>query len=72
VAYPYRRIVGQNIRNFRKRAHLSQEKLGEKAALSYKYVGEIERGSVNVSLDSLTRIAKALKVGIEDLVHGAD
>lgn len=72
MAYPYRRIVGQNIRDFRKRARLSQERLGEKADLSYKYVGEIERGYVNVSLDSLMRIAKALKVKIEDILRGVD
>ena len=72
MAYPHRRILGQNVRNFRKQAHLSQEKLGEKAALSYKYVGEIERGSVNVSLDSLARIAKALNVKIADLVSAAE
>jgi transcriptional regulator with XRE-family HTH domain len=72
VAYPYRRVVGQNIRNLRKQARLSQERLGEKADLSYKYVGEIERGYVNVSLDSLMRIAKALKVKIEDILHGVD
>ena len=72
MAYSYRRIVGQNIRKFRKRAHLTQEQLGEKAALSYKYVGEIERGYVNVSLDSLVRIAKALKVKIEDLLRGVE
>lgn len=72
MAYSYRRIVGQNIREFRKRAGLSQERLGEKAALSYKYVGEIERGSVNVSLDSLMRIAKALRVKIGDLLHSVE
>ena len=70
MAYSYRRILGQNIRGLRKEARLSQEQLGEKAELSYKYVGEIERGCVNVSLDALMRIAKALKVQLRDLVHG--
>jgi transcriptional regulator with XRE-family HTH domain len=50
---------------------LSQEKLAEKASLSYKYLGEVERGYVNVSLDSLMRIAKALKVKLRDLVRDA-
>ena len=47
---------------------MSQEKLAEKADLSYKYVGEVERGCVNISLDSLVRIAKALKIMVRDLV----
>ena len=69
VAFPYRRIVGQHIRAYRKQAGLSQEKLAEKASLSYKYLGEVERGYVNVSLDSLMRIAKALKLKVSDLTR---
>jgi transcriptional regulator with XRE-family HTH domain len=49
---------------------MSQEKLAEKADLSYKYLGEVERGVVNISLDSLARIAKALKVKVQDLLDG--
>jgi len=49
---------------------LSQEQLAEKADLSYKYVGEVERGCVNVSLDSLVRIAKALRIPLRELVEG--
>lgn len=68
MALSYRRIVGQNIRAHRKRARLSQEALAERAQLSYKYLGEVERGCVNVSLDSLMRIAAALKVRIRDFI----
>lgn len=49
---------------------MSQEELAEKADLSYKYVGEVERGYVNISLDSLVRIAKALKVKVTDIIAG--
>lgn len=70
MASSYRRIVGQKIRACRKRAGLTQEELAEKASLSYKYLGEVERGYVNVSLDSLMRIAAALKVRLRDLVRG--
>ena len=69
MAFPYRRTVGQHIRAYRKQTGLSQEKLAEKASLSYKYLGEVERGYVNVSLDSLMRIAKALKLKLSDLVR---
>jgi transcriptional regulator with XRE-family HTH domain len=61
-------MVGQKIRDCRMRCRLSQERLAEKADLSYKYVGEVERGLVNISLDSLMRIAKALGVRLRDLV----
>jgi len=69
VAFPYRRIVGQHIRTYRKQAKLSQEQLAERASLSYKYLGEVERGIVNVSLDSLMRIAKALSLKVSDLTR---
>ncbi|HEX3627109.1 MAG TPA: helix-turn-helix transcriptional regulator [Verrucomicrobiae bacterium] len=64
----HRRIVGQNIRACRKHAGWSQEKLAEKADLTYKFLGEVERGYENISLDSLARIAKALKIKVRDLV----
>lgn len=69
MAFAYRRTVGQQIRAYRKQAGLSQEKLAEKSSLSYKYLGEVERGYVNVSLDSLMRIAKSLKLKVSDLVQ---
>ena len=68
MAFAYRRTVGQQIRTYRKGAALTQEKLAEKAGLSYKYLGEVERGVVNVSLDSLMRLARALKLKVADLV----
>ena len=69
MAIAYRRTVGQQIRSYRKEAGLTQEQLAEKSSLSYKYLGEVERGIVNVSLDSLMRIAKALKLKVADLVR---
>jgi XRE family transcriptional regulator, regulator of sulfur utilization len=72
VAYipQYRRILGENIRTERKRAGLSQEKLAEKSELHPVYLGRVERGEENVSIDSLMRIAKAMKLSIQDLVSG--
>ena len=70
-AVKHREIVGNNIRTCRTDAGLTLEKLAEKASLSYKYLGEVERGYINVSLDSLMRIAKALKVKLRDLVRDA-
>ena len=59
--------LGDKIRNLRRIKGLTQEELGEKAGLSYKYIGEIEQGQVNVSFDSLIRIVNALSVMIGDL-----
>ena len=62
-----RKELGARIRELRKTAGLTQEELGEKADLNYKFIGELERGQVNVSLDSLVRITGALGIKIGDL-----
>ena len=62
-----RRLVGDRIRFLRKAKGWSQEELGEYAALSYKFIGEIERGTVNPSLDTLLGISNALHVELAKL-----
>lgn len=57
-----RKVVGKRIRFLRKAKGWSQEELGEHATLSYKFIGEIERGLVNPSLDTLHSISDALQV----------
>jgi len=66
----HRVILGEMIRNYREKADLTQEELAEKSDLSPKYMGEVERASVNISLDALARVARALKVRITDLLGG--
>lgn len=66
----HRKIIGTNIRIYRKQAKFTLEKLAEKADLNWTYVSDVERGRHNVSADTLARIAKALGVTIADLVAG--
>ncbi|MBI5386717.1 MAG: helix-turn-helix transcriptional regulator [Verrucomicrobia bacterium] len=65
----HRRLVGEQIRSCRKRVGLTQEKLAENAELHHNFIGQVERGNLNVSLDSLVRIARALHVRVRDLVQ---
>ena len=51
-------------------ARLSQEQLGERAGVSYKFLGEVERGQGNPTVDTLARIAGALDVEVADLLRG--
>jgi transcriptional regulator with XRE-family HTH domain len=55
-------IAGDNIRGFRNKLGVSQEKLAEYADLHRTYIGSVERGEYNLTLHTLERIAKALKV----------
>jgi transcriptional regulator with XRE-family HTH domain len=60
--------VGETIRTYRKRANLTQEKLAERADLHHNFIGEVERGNMEISLGSLLKIAKALGVRARDLL----
>ncbi len=64
-------IVAQNLRVLRAARGLSQEKLAERASLHRTYVGSVERGERNVSLDNIDRLAKALNVQAVDLLTEA-
>jgi transcriptional regulator with XRE-family HTH domain len=66
---PYhRRILGDKIRSYRKQSGFTQEQLAEKADLHHNFIGEVERGNMEISLTSMLKIAKALKVKVRDLV----
>ena len=56
------KLTGHNIRTYRASKGWSIEKLAEHADISPAYLGELERGRENVSIRTLSRIAKALKV----------
>jgi transcriptional regulator with XRE-family HTH domain len=64
----HRRVVGETIRSYRRKAGLTQEKLAEKADLHHNFIGEVERGNMEASLTSLLKISKALGVRVRDLV----
>jgi XRE family transcriptional regulator, regulator of sulfur utilization len=61
--------VGETIRTYRKRASLTQEKLAERADLHHNFIGEVERGNMEISLGSLLKIAKALGIRGRDLLR---
>ncbi len=62
------KVVGNNVRNYRKQLGLSQEELGDLAGLDRTYVGGIERGERNVAVLNIAKLAKALKVKPEKLL----
>lgn len=65
----WRSIVGGNVRRLRLSAGLTQEQLAFEANIDLTYVGGIERGRRNPSLLVMVRIARALKVEPERLLH---
>src|SRR5262249_47473249 len=62
-----RKNLGSRLRALRKQRGLSQERLGEHAGLSGKFIGEVERGEKSISVDSLYRISVALVISLREL-----
>ena len=61
-------ILADNIRDYRKAKHLSQEELADACELHRTYIGSIERGGRNVTLSTLEVLAKALGVSVIELL----
>ena len=61
------RVLGEAVRARRKKARLSQEQLAEKAELTRNYIGDIERAEKKITLETLAKLAKALKCHVRDL-----
>lgn len=64
--------VGKRIRELRSRKGLSQEALAAEANLHRTYLGGIERGLRNPSLNNLAKLAKALGVPLRELFPDGD
>ena len=60
-------IVGQRIREYRRQKNWTQEQLAEAASLHYSYIGGVERGDRNISLETLEKIATALDIPAGEL-----
>ncbi len=62
-----RQQFGERIRVLRKSRKWTQEDLGERAGLHYTYVGQVERGEPNLSIDNIEKLASGLGVTPADL-----
>lgn len=56
------KLIGKNIRYYRRKTGLSQEGLAEVTGLHRTYIGGVERGERNISAINISKIAKALKI----------
>jgi transcriptional regulator with XRE-family HTH domain len=55
-------VFVENMKKYRKRAKLTQEKLAELCDTDYRYIGQIETGRRCPSLEYIERIAAALNI----------
>ena len=66
------KIVGQRIRNYRIQKGFSQEKLAELSGCHPTYIGQLERGEKNATLESIERITSALQISLSTLFEKID
>lgn len=64
--------IGKIIQQHRLKANLSQEKLAEESNLHRTYISDVERGTRNITLKSLYKIANALEIKLSDLIREAE
>lgn len=58
--------IGKKIKEFRKKANMTQEMLGEKIGVKNNTVSAYERGTISADSDALFLIASALSVNVDD------
>jgi transcriptional regulator with XRE-family HTH domain len=61
-------LVAWNLRRLRVKRALSQEALAVDAGVDRSYVGRIERGVENPTVETLDRLATALEVAVAELL----
>jgi len=62
-----KKIFSNNVRKYRIKQDMSQEELAEKAGLHRTYIGSVERGERNITINVMEKICIALGMSIIDL-----
>ncbi|MBQ3184280.1 MAG: helix-turn-helix transcriptional regulator [Clostridia bacterium] len=61
-------LIGENIRNFRKKNDLTQEELANRLGVTYQSVSRWENGSTYPDLELLPAISEVLEVTVDELL----
>ncbi|RJQ35785.1 XRE family transcriptional regulator [Candidatus Microgenomates bacterium] len=59
--------LGERIKELRKKLNMTQEDLAFKVGVDRSYMGFVERGEKNPTLDKLIKISQSLKVSLSEL-----
>ena len=68
----YRDEIGHVVRRLRQNSGLSQERFAAQAGFDRTYIGKVERGEVNVTIDTLARLAQSLGVTVSAIILEAE
>jgi transcriptional regulator with XRE-family HTH domain len=67
-----RKALGRTVRRLREEGGFSQESFADAIGVHRTYMGEIERGETNLSLDVLERLARALQLSVAEMFSVAE
>ncbi|MAI31023.1 helix-turn-helix transcriptional regulator [Marinobacter sp. NFXS11] len=65
---PVREAFGRHLREIRKSRGFSQERLAHDAGIDRSYLGKVERGEVNLTIERIYLLAKCLNCSPRDLL----
>lgn len=60
-------LFGKNLETYRKKKKLSYRELAQNCDLDHSYISKIEKGEVNVTLETLLELMKGLNISAKDL-----
>jgi transcriptional regulator with XRE-family HTH domain len=64
--------LGKRIQELRKNQSLTQDRLAERCGLTLNYIGKVERGEAQPTLEALLSIANALRSNLSNLFFYLD
>ena len=64
-----RAAFGQAVKRLRLSKNLSQEELASLAGIHRTYVGDVERGTRNIALINMSRLAEGLGISLRALIE---
>lgn len=62
-----KKALGLRVRELRTKQEISQEELADRAGLHWTYVGGVERGEKNVTLETMFKLSQGLGIDVTDL-----
>jgi transcriptional regulator with XRE-family HTH domain len=65
-------VLGKRIRELRSKSGFSQESFADHCGLHRTYMGGIERGEHNLTIETLMTVSKGLEITMSDLLAGIE
>ncbi len=67
--FPILALVGRRVRRLRNQRKITAKELAVSSGLSPRFIAQLEAGQANIAIGRLARVAQALDVDVEQLVH---